>query len=91
MLNIIRLISRIVFFGFILYLIIRYFLKRRNSHSKTYSKRAVKAEMKKDPVCGLYISSADSKIVKSGGDIFYFCSDTCRDKFVELKAKNGKK
>ena len=39
-------------------------------------------ELKKDPVCGTYVSpgAAVSKRIK--GDLVYFCSPECRDKYV---------
>jgi YHS domain-containing protein len=38
-------------------------------------------ELKKDPVCGTYISTATALQKKSGGETYYFCSPECRDKF----------
>lgn len=38
-------------------------------------------ELKKDPVCGTYISTATALQKKSGSGIHYFCSPQCRDKF----------
>jgi YHS domain-containing protein len=39
-------------------------------------------ELKKDPVCGTYISTATSIKEKVGGQVFHFCSQECRDKYV---------
>ena len=38
-------------------------------------------ELKKDPVCGTFISAATAIQKKSGGQVYYFCSTDCRDKF----------
>jgi YHS domain-containing protein len=38
-------------------------------------------ELKKDPVCGTFISAQTSIQKKSGGETYYFCSAECRDKF----------
>ena len=39
-------------------------------------------ELKKDPVCGTYVSTSTSvKKTIAGGDVVHFCSATCRDKF----------
>jgi YHS domain-containing protein len=38
-------------------------------------------ELKKDPVCGTFISTATAIQKRSGGDVYYFCSNECRDKF----------
>jgi YHS domain-containing protein len=38
-------------------------------------------ELKKDPVCGTFISTATAMQKKVGSETYYFCSTECRDKF----------
>jgi YHS domain-containing protein len=38
-------------------------------------------ELKKDPVCGTFISTATAIQKRAGGETYYFCSNECRDKF----------
>lgn len=38
-------------------------------------------ELKKDPVCGTFISTATAMQKQVGGETYYFCSAECRDKF----------
>ena len=38
-------------------------------------------ELKKDPVCGTYVSTAASVSRKVNGQLVYFCSVACRDKY----------
>ncbi len=38
-------------------------------------------ELKKDPVCGTYVSATTGVRQKVGGEVVYFCSDECRSKF----------
>lgn len=38
-------------------------------------------ELKKDPVCGTFISTATAIHKKIGGETYYFCSADCRDRF----------
>lgn len=38
-------------------------------------------ELKKDPVCGTYVSTAASVTRTVGGQVLYFCSKECRDKY----------
>jgi YHS domain-containing protein len=38
--------------------------------------------LKKDPVCGTFISTSTAIQKRVGGEIYYFCSSACRDKFV---------
>jgi YHS domain-containing protein len=45
------------------------------------SPRPSGGELKKDPVCGTFISPAASLQKSVGGVTYYFCSPACRDKF----------
>lgn len=38
-------------------------------------------ELKKDPVCGTYVSTAASLTRTVHGQVMYFCSKECRDKY----------
>jgi len=38
-------------------------------------------ELKKDPVCGTFISTSTAFQKSAGGQTYYFCSTECRDKF----------
>jgi YHS domain-containing protein len=51
---------------------------KNNGHVPTVP---VGGELKKDPVCGTFISTTTAIQKKAGGEIFYFCSAECRDKF----------
>lgn len=37
--------------------------------------------LKKDPVCGTFVSAATAVQKSKGGETYYFCSAACRDKF----------
>lgn len=41
----------------------------------------VAGELKKDPVCGTYVSTATAFKKSAAGDTVYFCSSECRDRF----------
>jgi len=47
------------------------------------SERPVHAggELKKDPVCGIYVSTAVSVTKKVDGELVHFCSKECRDRY----------
>lgn len=38
-------------------------------------------ELKKDPVCGTFISTSTALQKRVGGEVYYFCSAECRDRF----------
>ena len=37
--------------------------------------------LKKDPVCGTFVSEVTAVQKTKGGETYYFCSEACRDKF----------
>ena len=41
-----------------------------------------KGKLVKDPVCGTYVSPEGAPTASSGGQSFFFCSESCRDKFL---------
>ena len=43
---------------------------------------AAGGELKKDPVCGTYVSAGSAVTKRIKGDILHFCSSECRDKYV---------
>ncbi len=40
----------------------------------------------KDPICGMTVDKATALHVERDGKTFYFCSDTCRQKFLSMPA-----
>lgn len=38
-------------------------------------------ELKQDPVCGIYVSTATKVRKTVNGKEYYFCSEACREKF----------
>jgi len=38
-------------------------------------------ELRKDPVCGTFVSAASSVTKQVDGELVHFCSAACRDKF----------
>jgi len=42
---------------------------------------AAPQSLKKDPVCGTFVSAATALQKTKGGETYYFCSAACRDKF----------
>lgn len=42
-------------------------------------------EMKQDPICNIYVEDTTKFKVKYYDKIYYFCSEECKNKFVESK------
>jgi YHS domain-containing protein len=45
------------------------------------SRASFGGELKKDPVCGVFVSTATALKKQVGDQVYYFCSPQCRDKF----------
>lgn len=43
-----------------------------------------------DPVCGMDVDPGTPRFVEEGGQRFLFCSDACRDAFLEAPRAKGK-
>jgi len=39
-------------------------------------------ELKKDPVCGMYVAKETALRSNKGGELHYFCSEECRQAFL---------
>jgi YHS domain-containing protein len=39
-------------------------------------------ELKRDPVCGTYVATSSSIKATVGGEVFHFCSEACRNKYL---------
>jgi YHS domain-containing protein len=68
--------------------IFRQFMRgyRESSNSSSSGSRpssiATVGELKKDPVCGTYVSMIGSPTQMVNGSAVYFCSQECRDKYL---------
>jgi YHS domain-containing protein len=40
-------------------------------------------ELKREPVCGTFVSTAASVKKTAGGEVIHFCSEACRDKYKQ--------
>lgn len=52
-----------------------------SSRPQSSSASTAGGELKKDPICGTFISTATAFQKFTGGQTHYFCSTECRDKF----------
>jgi YHS domain-containing protein len=63
--------------------ILRSFLSNRGRSSSAPPQEPIQSggELKKDPVCGTYVSVAASVTRSINGQVFHFCSKECRDRY----------
>ena len=51
-----------------------------NRGSEAPSESKISGELRKDPVCGTYVAESAALKRQAGGQTFYYCSETCREK-----------
>jgi len=63
--------------------IVRSFLSNRRRAPGPPRQKPIQpgGELKKDPVCGTYVSVASSFTRNVNGEVVYFCSKECRDRY----------
>ncbi|MCC7499447.1 MAG: YHS domain-containing protein [Bryobacterales bacterium] len=58
------------------------FLPPQNRPSSNAPEIPLTGELKRDPVCGIYVPATTSFKKTVNGEVVYFCSAECRDKYV---------
>ena len=53
----------------------------------TESRPEIDDEMVQDPYCQTYVPKRDGIQARVGGQVLYFCSETCRDRYIESAAQ----
>ena len=76
----------LLFLFWVVRVILRSFFANWNSQVAPNPKRPIPTvsaggELKKDPVCGTYVSADASVTKKINGQTIHFCSPACRDKY----------
>ena len=80
---------RVIVIGAIIYFLYKIFWKREGfGFFKTRKKKDIKhpaiEEMKKDPVCGIYLPRSQAIKYTFNNKTHYFCSEECKIKFQKL-------
>jgi YHS domain-containing protein len=76
-----RIFLLLLLFLFLIRPLLRSLFAGVQSVSKSDPQVPPGGELKKDPVCGTYVSAATSLNQKVGGELVYFCSPECKEKF----------
>ena len=85
-------------FTFILWLILATWLGRKllgwlfgsaaQPNSRTSSRGP--QELQRDPWCGTYVSPDISHTLEHNGQVHHFCSEECRERFLEQERRAGR-
>ena len=57
--------------------------RKRPSQPRARAKRTIEGHMVKDPQCGIYVATDLAVTARSKDQILHFCSEDCRDKFLQ--------
>ena len=65
--------------------------KEADDHSGEGNLRWIAPKQAVDPVCGMTVQTASAKSAVHNGQVYYFCSQDCRQKFEAAPASYVKK
>jgi uncharacterized protein len=83
---ILSLIFRIFIFAFIFWLLkycLAYLSRRQKQAGTNYGPKTVTGKTVKDPVCGMYMDPKLALPLEAGRETYYFCSEDCKNKYIE--------
>jgi YHS domain-containing protein len=78
----IRLIVLLVLFLLIRSVLRDLFTRSSRVPNRTTPKVPTTGELKRDPVCGTYVHAQTGLTASIKGQVFYFCSEECRKKYL---------
>jgi len=87
-------IIRILLLALAIYLIRRFmavFLGKAGKSGAGNTPKRAPNNMVKDPICGMYLDSRLAVRLDKSGDVIYFCSEECKEKFLIQSPKDGSK
>jgi YHS domain-containing protein len=61
-----------------------------SGHAAPGRGQSVSADRDVDPVCGMTVDKASAKTAVHEGQVYYFCSQSCREKFEAVPASYAK-
>lgn len=83
----------IKFLMFVVLAYVAYKLFTRSNKAEVESKKQESSnnpvELVKDPSCGTFVEKTTNYKVKYYDNIYYFCSEDCRQKFIEKMKSEG--
>ena len=82
------MILKFLFAAIMIYLALALFKKNKAVDNKTEEKDDA-VDLVKDPVCETFVEKDTDYKVKLYDRIYYFCSEECRQKFIEQKKSKG--
>ncbi|MGB9906922.1 MAG: YHS domain-containing protein [Candidatus Saccharicenans sp.] len=88
------MLIRLIFLALLLYLIylvVRFFqsLGQPPQTDRRQPNSLPRKTMVKDEVCNTYISEDEALKENHNGQVYYFCSEDCRNKFLASKDRTG--
>jgi len=78
----IAFLTRLLLFLVLIYLAVKAIFKKSKSRPRNRSKGEL-VEMKKDQICGTFVPENQALTCHHQGELHYFCSKECRDRFLK--------
>jgi YHS domain-containing protein len=72
----------------LIFITIKLFRKPVENKNDESASSSEAVDLVKDPICGTFVEETTDYKVKYYDKLYYFCSQECRDKFIESKKNN---
>ncbi len=78
-----------IFIAYLVYVVLRFFFPTRRRSGSSRPPQRISGTMVKDETCNTYLPKEDAIREIIEGKEYFFCSNDCRRKFLEMR-KNGR-
>ncbi len=75
-------LARLFLFFALVYLVVKILFKKTKPRSGI-GRKGEPVEMKKDEICGTFVPENQALTCHHQGELLYFCSKECREKFLK--------
>jgi YHS domain-containing protein len=72
---------RFLIYALLGYALFKMFTNRQGAQGEVEDKNKSTEEIRKDPICGVYVSEDDAVIGRHEGQRLFFCSKECLEKY----------
>lgn len=81
------MLFKVLIFVVVAYALYRLFMndkrKREEKIENDEAKKVADGTLVRDPICGVYVEKENSFTVRNGDKVEHFCSDDCRQKYIQ--------
>jgi len=83
------MVIKFILTAFLIYITFVLFRNSKKLSGKSEQDQNTPVELVKDPICETFVEKDTPYKVKLYDNLYFFCSEECRDKFINSNKKEG--